>query len=125
MKNNRGITLIALVITIIVLLILAGVSIAMLTGNNGILSQATNSVDATDRAEVVERINMELQAAYGEALTGNSSMTFNTTTMNTNLDGKATANQTGSTLTITATEDANITGNVVANGSSSTMDPAE
>ena len=125
MKNNRGITLIALVITIIVLLILAGVSIAMLTGNNGILSQATNSVDATDRAEVVERINMELQAAYGEALTGNSSMTFNTNTMNTNLDGKATANQTGSTLTITATEDANITGNVVANGSSSTMDPAE
>ena len=35
LKNNKGITLIALVITIIVLLILAGVSIAMLTGNNG------------------------------------------------------------------------------------------
>lgn len=34
-KNNRAITLIALVITIIVLLILAGVSIAMLTGENG------------------------------------------------------------------------------------------
>lgn len=39
-KENLGITLIALVITIIVLLILAGVSIAMLTGNNGILNQA-------------------------------------------------------------------------------------
>ena len=37
--NNKGITLIALVITIIVLLILAGVSIAMLTGKNGILTQ--------------------------------------------------------------------------------------
>lgn len=36
-KENRGITLIALVITIIVLLILAGVSIATLTGDNGIL----------------------------------------------------------------------------------------
>lgn len=35
--SSRGITLIALVITIIVLLILAGVSIAMLTVNNGIL----------------------------------------------------------------------------------------
>ena len=34
-KTNKGITLIALVITIIVLLILAGVTIAMLTGNNG------------------------------------------------------------------------------------------
>ena len=40
MRNQRGITLIALVITIIVLLILAGVSIAMLTGDNGILSKA-------------------------------------------------------------------------------------
>ena len=43
MKNNEGITLIALVITIIVLLILAGVSIAMLTGQNGILTQAQNA----------------------------------------------------------------------------------
>ena len=39
-KRQNGITLIALVITIIVLLILAGVSIAMLTGENGILNQA-------------------------------------------------------------------------------------
>lgn len=37
LKEKKGITLIALVITIIVLLILAGVSIAMLTGDNGIL----------------------------------------------------------------------------------------
>ncbi len=40
MKNNKGITLIALVVTIIVLLILAAVSIAMLTGDNGILTNA-------------------------------------------------------------------------------------
>ena len=39
-KNSKGITLIALVITIIVLLILAGVTIATLTGDNGILTQA-------------------------------------------------------------------------------------
>lgn len=44
MKNNqKGITLIALVVTIIVLLILAGVSIAMLTGQNGILNRASES----------------------------------------------------------------------------------
>lgn len=40
LKKNGGITLIALVITIIVLLILAGVSIAMLSGDNGILNRA-------------------------------------------------------------------------------------
>ena len=40
MRKNRGITLIALVITIIVLLILAGVSIASLMGENGILRKS-------------------------------------------------------------------------------------
>ena len=43
MKNQKGITLIALVVTIIVLLILAGISIAMLTGENGILGNAKNA----------------------------------------------------------------------------------
>ena len=43
MKNNKGITLIALVITIIVLLILAGISIAMLTGENGLLNKASGA----------------------------------------------------------------------------------
>ena len=52
MKNNKGITLIALVITIIVLLILAGVSIAMLTGENGILTQANESKIWTDLGNV-------------------------------------------------------------------------
>ena len=48
-KLNKGITLIALVITIIVLLILAGVSIAMLTGENGILTQANNAKRETEK----------------------------------------------------------------------------
>ena len=62
MTNNKGITLIALVITIIVLLILAGVSIAMLTGQNGILTQANSSKTATTKAESVEKINLALNA---------------------------------------------------------------
>ena len=45
MKNNKGITLIALVITIIVLLILAGITIAMLTGDNGLLTRSQNSAN--------------------------------------------------------------------------------
>ena len=66
MRNQRGITLIALVITIIVLLILAGVSIAMLTGDNGILTQANNSKYTTSRAEAVEKINLTLNAVKTE-----------------------------------------------------------
>ena len=41
--KNKGITLIALVITIIILLILAGVSISMISGENGILTKATEA----------------------------------------------------------------------------------
>ena len=50
-KTQKGITLIALVITIIVLLILAGVSIAMLTGENGILTQAKKAKKETEEAK--------------------------------------------------------------------------
>ena len=43
LKNNNGITLIALVVTIVVLIILAAVSISMLTGENEIITQAQQS----------------------------------------------------------------------------------
>ena len=54
-QNIRGITLIALVITIIVLLILAGVSISMLTGTNGILTQAQNAKQVTEESAEKEK----------------------------------------------------------------------
>ena len=55
-KKQKGITLIALVVTIIVLLILAGVSIAMLTGNNGILTQGKRAKEEQAHAAVKEGI---------------------------------------------------------------------
>ena len=54
MRENRGITLIALVVTIVVLLILAGVSISMLTGENGIITQAQESKIETRGGAVEE-----------------------------------------------------------------------
>ena len=74
MKNNKnGITLIALVLTIIVLLILAGVSIAMLSGENGILKQATNAKEMTTKAEEKEIIKL----AINEAFINHSNLTQN------------------------------------------------
>ena len=58
--NEKGITLIALVITIVVLLILAGVSISMLTGNNGILTQATNAKVQTEISSEKEAIQLTM-----------------------------------------------------------------
>ena len=57
-KKERGITLIALVITITVLLILAGVSIAMLTGDNGILTEASNAKIETVLGAIKEQIKL-------------------------------------------------------------------
>lgn len=64
-KNAKGITLIALVITIIVLLILAGVTIATLIGDNGILTQAGKAKDKTTEAESIERVQVEVAGSYG------------------------------------------------------------
>lgn len=61
MKRNKGITLIALVVTIIVLLILAGVSIAALTGENGLIYRTNKSREKTEEANIREAVNLELQ----------------------------------------------------------------
>ena len=58
MKKNKGITLIALVITIIVLLILAGVAISMLSGENGILRKAAEAKTKTEEAQKEESITL-------------------------------------------------------------------
>lgn len=68
LKQQKGVTLVALVITIIVLLILAGVSIAMLTGDNGLLTKAKESVSETSIAEDREAAALDLNAAYAAYL---------------------------------------------------------
>ena len=67
-KNARGITLIALVITIIVLLILAGITINALSGENGILKRATQAKSKTGRANALEQINLAIITARTEGL---------------------------------------------------------
>ena len=63
--RNKGITLIALVITIIVLLILAAISIATLTGNNGILTRANDAKEDTARETAKEKVAVEVLGSYG------------------------------------------------------------
>ena len=63
-KNKNGITLIALVLTIIVLLILAGISIMMLAGDNSILRKAGEAKEITGNAAIEEAIKM----AYNNAI---------------------------------------------------------
>jgi len=72
LNSSNGITLIALVITIIVLLILAGISISMLSGENGILQRATDAKTKSDEAHIRERIRLAYNASM---ITGNGTIT--------------------------------------------------
>ena len=77
MKNKRGITLIALVITIIVLLILAGVSLSLVLGDNGILTQTKNATDKHRGETAKEEISMawaSCESDYWSAWANNSSL---------------------------------------------------
>ena len=65
-EKRGGITLIALVITIIVLLILAAISIAMLTGDNSILKRAVDAKERTERAEIIENAKMDILGKISE-----------------------------------------------------------
>lgn len=114
MKKQNGITLIALVITIIVLLILAGVSIAMLTGENGILTKASGANETTTAAEIEEAIKLGISEILANKLdptyTGEDKEIDQTTldakmkNNNANLkDGKITATVAAGTTTGTTT----------------------
>lgn len=61
-KMSSGITLIALVVTIIVLLILAGISISMLSGNNGILQRATEAKIKNEEIEIKEELTLGINS---------------------------------------------------------------
>ena len=65
-KGNGGITLIALVVTIIVLLLLAGISISMLAGNNGILKRAGEAKEKTTNTQQEEQVRLTAIAALTE-----------------------------------------------------------
>ena len=80
MTNNKGITLIALVITIIVLLILAGVSIAMLTGQNGILTRATEATDESLKSEAEEAVKLAIATIRANAASKDAGTAINETT---------------------------------------------
>ena len=68
-KKNKGITLIALVVTIVVLLILAGVTIATLTGDNGILTRAQEAKEKTEEAQRNEEAQLADLEDYMNGIT--------------------------------------------------------
>ena len=99
-KRNHGITLIALVITIIVLLILAGISISMLSGDNSILNQAGRARDITGQRDIEERIQIAYLGAVANGTGSFDRGKFVDELDNTFGAGKYTLSTDGSTITI-------------------------
>ena len=122
-EAQKGITLIALVITIIVLLILAGVSIAMLTGQNGILTQANNAKNETELASAKEKVELAVIGAISQTRDG----TLTVGKLRTELANYGGTVE-GDTFPVTATVDGksftvDANGNVTVSGSSTVPNP--
>ena len=120
-EAQKGITLIALVITIIVLLILAGVSIAMLTGQNGILTQAQNAKTTTENKSAEEKVKLSVMGARAD------DGTLTVEKLRTELANYGGTVE-GDTFPVTATVDGksftvDANGNVVSAGSSTDPNP--
>ena len=67
-KINSGVTLIGLVVTIIVLLVLAGISISMLTGKNGILNRSSGAKQNTETSQTEELVKVSVIEAISQGL---------------------------------------------------------
>ena len=80
-KEQKGITLVALVITIIVLLILAGVTIAALSGPNGILSNVTQATEDTAISEAKEAVTMAINTLLTNGIADNTIKVIDDTTV--------------------------------------------
>ena len=93
-SNNKGVTLVALVITIIVLLILAGVSISLIAGPNGVLTKSKTAASKTDIANAkdsfelaVAGVAIDFQEKSIENLTLQPDKFFTFARIDENLDG--------------------------------------
>ena len=71
MKNKKGITLIALVITIIILLILAAVAIQLALGENGLIGRAQSGQEKQTVAEATEKFKTLQAAAWADYVVSN------------------------------------------------------
>ena len=79
LKKEKGITLVALVITIIVLLILAGVTIAMVVGDNGILTRSRQSKFESIESEIEEKVEMAMSDLEADMQANDSNAAYTET----------------------------------------------
>ena len=125
LKSNKGITLIALIITIIVLLILAGVTIAAINGNESAMDKAKQAKDETSISEAKEAAILKATALIQDYMDrryvkneANFATTYPKTgnyvaaSMNNVTEGDYTFTTSGTTLTVSKSETSIVTGTI-------------
>ena len=124
-KQERGITLIALITTIIVLLILAGITIGAITGSNGIIGQAQSAKEETEISQEKEIIDISTVEAMGKNNRGNLEEEEFQNSIDKHTNGKATVSDVGEEFEVffeesnryyTVDKDGNILGQIDAVG---------
>ncbi len=75
MRNQKGVTLVALVVTIVVLLILAGTSLAMLKGENSMIGNGQKANYGTTEGEVMDKVQMAYNAINTEIIANSATIT--------------------------------------------------
>ena len=105
-NQTKGITLIALVITIIVLLILAGISISMLSGNNSILQKATDAKTLTGVGREKETVALAYNSALAKKVSNGNSSAVTDSELNDELDSSE-ATASGNPIIVTFTKSGN------------------
>ena len=105
-NNNKGITLIALVITIIIMLILAGVGVVTLTGENGLLKRASGAGDVATESHEKELIQAEVRSSYSRK--GDLDIGTVNTNIKNNINGVTTNDAADFPLVVTYSSTGNI-----------------
>ena len=75
LKKSNGITLTALVVSIIVLVILAGISITLILGDNGIIAKAQEGKQVQEKVDIIEKLKLEIAAKEAEKLQNTKGIT--------------------------------------------------
>lgn len=80
LKNKRGITLIALIVTIIVLLILAGITITTLSGENGLINKAAGTTEKQKKAQALEEVKLAVESIKIDKISDGQTVTLDSFT---------------------------------------------
>ena len=107
-SKNKGITLISLIVTIIVLIILAGISVAVLTGDNGLINKAGEAKDSSERADEKEALDQAVVEAMGKNKRGDLDIDTLKDTITNNIKNIEIQAKTDSSLTVKFTKTGNI-----------------